>query len=246
MRNVQILASTAAVSGLALLAGCGSGSTKPPPPAGLASLSAKQIVAKATAAATAASWVHSNLTAKAGSASITTSGVAGPSVGRETLSVAGAGHATELLIAGVGYVRGSSAAVLKSFLQLPAADAPLAHRWIAFRPGDPGYQQVVPGMTLSSFLTEIMPVGSLTKTGRTAMDGQAVIGVRGKAPASDEMPAGATDTVYIAATGRPLPVACIEAVSTGQVSVVFSQWGQAVTLTKPRHTVPAPGGSGSA
>jgi hypothetical protein len=142
-------------------------------------------------------------------------------------------------------VRGSSAVVLKGFLQLPAADSRLAHMWIAFRPGDPGYQQVVSGMTLSSFLTEIMPAGPLTKTGRTTMDGQVVIGVRGTAPASDEMPAGATDTVYIAATGQPLPVACLERVSTAQVSVVFSQWGQAVTLQQPLHTVPAPGGSGS-
>jgi hypothetical protein len=99
---------------------------------------------------------------------------------------------------------------------------------------------------LSSLLTETMPAGALTKTGRTTMDGQAVTDVRGMVPASDETRAGATDTVYVAATGRPLPVACVEALSTGQVSVVFSQWGQAVTLQKPRHTVPAPGGSGSA
>jgi hypothetical protein len=246
MRNVQILAGVAAVSGLALLAGCGSGSTKPPAPAGLAGLSAKKIVSEASTAATAAGWVHASLTAKVGSASFTSSDVAGPSVASETIQVAGAGHATELIIAGVAYVRGSSAAVLKGFLQLPAADSRLAHKWIVFRPGDPGYQQVVSGMTLGSFLTEIMPTGSLTKTGRTTMDGQAVIGVRGKAPASDEAPAGATDTVYIAATGKPLPVACVERVSAAQISAVFSQWGQAVTFQKPRHTVPAPGGSSSA
>jgi hypothetical protein len=246
MRNIRILGSVAAVGGLALLAGCGSGSAKPPAPAGLAGLSAKKIVSEATAAATAASWVHASLTVKADSVSITSSGVAGTSAASETIQVAGAGHATELVIAGVGYVRGSSAAVLNGFLQLPAADSRLTHKWIVFRPGDPGYQQVVSGMTLGSFMTEIMPTGSLTKTGRTTLDGQAVIGVRGKAPASDDMPAGATETIYIAATGKPLPVACVERVSTAQVSAVFSRWGQAVTLQKPRHTVPAPGGSGSA
>jgi hypothetical protein len=240
MRNVHIFAGVAAVSGLALLAGCGSGSTKPPAPAGLASLSAKKIDSEATATATAASWAHANTTARAGSLSITSSGVAGPSAGQEVVSVNGAGQATLTVIAGVGYVRGS-AAVLRNFLNLPAADSRLAHKWIVFRPGAPGYQQVVPGVTLDSFLTELMPTGPLTKTGRITMDGQPVIGVRGKAPASAEMPAGATDTLYVAATGRPLPVACVEAVSTGQVSVVFSEWGQAVTLTKPRHTVPALG-----
>jgi hypothetical protein len=240
MRNVQIFVSVAAVSGLALLAGCGNGSTKPPAPAGLASLSAKQIATKATAAATAASWVHANLTAKAGSTSITSSGVAGLSAASESVEVAGSGHATELMIAGLVYVRGSSATVLQGFLQLPAVDSRLVHKWIVFGPDDPSYQQVASGMTLGSFLAQIMPAGSLKKTGRTTMDGQAVIGIRGKAPASTEMPAGATDTVYIAATGKPLPVACVESVSTAQIDVVFSQWGQAVTLTKPRHTVPAP------
>jgi len=247
MRNVPIIAAgLSAVSGLALLAGCAGSSTKPPAPASLASQPAKQIVAKATAAATAAGWVHANLTAKAGSTSITSSGVAGPNASSENVEVAGAGHATELLIAGVVYVRGSSATVLKGFLQLPAVDSRLVHKWIVFRPGDPSYQQVVSGMTLGSFLTQILPAGSLTKTRRTTMDGQAVIGIRGKAPASTQMPAGATDTVYIAATGRPLPVACVESVSTAQISVVFSQWGQAVTLQKPRHTVPDPSGLGSA
>jgi hypothetical protein len=246
MRNIRVLASAAAVSGLALLAGCGSGSTKPPAPAGLAGLSAKKIVSEATAAATAAGWAHASLTAKVGSASFTSSDVAGPSVASETLQVAGAGHATELIIAGVAYVRGSSAAVLNGFLQLPAADSRLAHKWIVFRPGDPGYQQIASGMTLGSLLTQIMPAGSLTKTGRTTMDGQAVIGVRGKAPASDQTPPGATDTVYIAATGNPLPVACVERVSAAQISAVFSQWGETVTFHKPRHTVPAPGGSSSA
>ena len=237
----------AALAGLVLLTGCGAGTShKPPAAAGLAGLPAKQILAKATAAATAVGWAHGSLTATAGSASVTSSGVAGPDVGREDIKVNGAGQATVIVIGAIGYVRGSSAAVLQGFLQLPAADSQLAHKWIMLRPGDPGYQQVVPGTTLGSFLTEIMPTGSLTKTGRTTMDGQPVIGVRGKAPASDDMPAGATDTVYIAATGRPLPVACMERVSTGQVSVVFSQWGQAVRVTKPRHTVPAPGGSASA
>jgi len=59
-------------------------------PAGLAGLSAQKIVSEATAAATAAGWVHASLTAKVGSASFTSSDVAGPSVASQTLEVAGA------------------------------------------------------------------------------------------------------------------------------------------------------------
>jgi hypothetical protein len=245
VRNRQTIAALAALGGLALLAGCGgSTSSKPPAPAGPVSPPAKKILSEATAAAKAAGWVSAGLSAKAGSASITSSGVIGPTVGRETVRVTGAGQATVIVIGRVGYVRGS-AAVLSGFLDLPAADTRLARTWLVFRPGDPGYQQVVPGMTLSSFLSQVMPSGSLTKTARTTIDGQKVIGLRAKAPASANMPAGSTDTVYVAAAGQPLPVACVEAASAAQITVTFSQWGQAATVTKPRHFIPAPGGPGS-
>jgi hypothetical protein len=246
MRTFRIAGAVAAISGLALIAGCGGGSTssKPPAPAGLASLPAKKIVSEATAAAKAAGWVSAGLTVKVGSTSMSSSGVIGPAVGRETIKIAGTGQATIIAIGRTGYVRGS-AAVLKGFLELPAADARLARKWVVFRPRDPGYQQVVPGMTLDSFLSQVIPDGSLTKTKRTTIDGQAVIGVRAKAPASADMPAGTTDTLYVAATGKPLPVECVEAISTGDLIVTFTGWGQATTVKKPVHTVPARGGSGS-
>jgi hypothetical protein len=240
LNNLRIIAAAAAVSGLALLAGCGGGaSTKPPAPAGLASLPATKILSEATAAAKAAGWVNVGLSGGPGTATISGSGVIGPSAGRETIQIGGAGQAAIIVIGPLGYVRGS-AVFLHGVLDLPAPDARLTGTWIVFQPGEPGYQQVVTGMTLTSFLSQVMPNGSLTKTGRTTMDGQAVVGVRAKAPASAEMPAGATDTVYIAATGKPLPVVDVQYASNAQITVFFSQWGRAATVTKPRHFVPAP------
>jgi hypothetical protein len=240
MNNVRILGVVGAVSAMGLLAGCGLGghSSKPPAPAGLASLPAAKIVSEATAAAKAAGWVSGGLTAKAGSASMSSSGVIGPSVGRETIKIAGSGQATIIVIGRLGYVHGSPA-VLKNFLEIPAADARLARKWVVFRPRDKGYQKVVPGMTLDSFLSEVIPTGSLTKTKRTTIDGQAVIGVRAKAPASANMPPGTTDTLYVAATGKPLPVETVEAIGTGDVIVTFTGWGQPGTVKKPVRTVAA-------
>jgi hypothetical protein len=125
--------------------------------------------------------VSGGLTAKVGSASMSSSGVIGPTAGRETIKIPGNGQATIIVIGRLGYVRGS-AAVVKGFLELPA---------------------------------------------------------------SANMPAGTTDTLYVAATGKPLPVECVEAISTGDVVVTFTGWGQATTVKKPVHTVPAPR-SGSA
>jgi hypothetical protein len=248
VRNIQIAARLAALGGLALLAGCNlhlnSSSSKPPAPAGLSAQPAEKILSEATTAAEAAGWMHIRTTFKLGPQSITTSGEAGPSVGREVIAITGGGQATIMLVRKVGYVRGNAAA-LTAVLGLPAADA-RGHRWIAFRPGDPGYQQVARGLTMSSFLSEIMPTGSLTKTGPKTLDGQSVIELRGKAPAAAGMPAGATDTLFVAATGRPLPVGCVVGKGKADINALFSEWGQAVRVTKPRHSVASSSGSGSA
>jgi hypothetical protein len=63
--------------------------------------------------------------------------------------------------------------------------------------------------------------------------------------ASVGLPAGATDTVYIAATGRPLLVSCQEAAGNTRLSVVFSRWGRAVHVAAPRHAAPFPARPGS-
>jgi len=233
----------AAVSSLAWLAACAS--QTPQAPAGLAGLPAKQILAEAVAAARAARTLHFDSTTRQGSATAVVSDDSGPTAGRQVLTISGGGHVTILVVGAVAYVRANEAG-LAGYLGLPGATAArLAGRWIVMRPGDPGYQQVSAGVTVGSVLTEAIPVGPLTKTGLTTVDGQSVIGVHGRVAASAGVPAGATGTVYIAATGRPLLVSCREGKGSTQISVMFSGWGQAVHVAAPRHTVPFPAGSGS-
>jgi hypothetical protein len=172
---------------------------------------------------------------------IAISGAAGPTAGREVEKITGHGQATILVVARVGYLRGSAGALTVLF-NLPAADA---RKWIAFYPGDPGYQDVEPGVTIDSFLSGTMPVGPFTKT-VTRLHGQRVIALRGKVAPGAGVPAGSKETVYITVTGRPLPVAISENISAQAITGVFSGWGQARSVTKPPHAVRLPAGSGSA
>lgn len=225
-----------------LITGCSGSATSQPPAAssGLAALPPRQILSKADAAATAAGSLHFASTSKDGSSSIVFNDDSASSSGRQDITISGGGQMTVLVIHGVGYVDGNAAG-LTGFLGLPNATAvQLAGRWVSFTSGDPGYQQVVDGVTTSSVLSEIDPVGALTKTAQTTVDGQSVVGVRGPAPATDGMPAGSTVTLYVAVTGRPLPVSALEGSGKDQTDITLSRWGESVSVSPPQGVIPLP------
>jgi hypothetical protein len=245
-RSPSSLASAlAALSALGLAAGLVAGCTAsashaPAARSGLAALSPKQILARADAAATAAGTLHFYSSTQDGRSFIVFNDESAPGGGSQDITISGGGQMTVLVVAGVGYVDGNAAA-LQGFLGLPAATAAqLAGQWISFTPGDPDYQQVVAGVTTSSVLGEVTPVGALTATGPATVDGQSVVGVRGAAPASANMPAGSKITLYVAASGRPLPVGVLEGSGSDQTDITLSRWGERVSVAAPSHAVPLP------
>jgi hypothetical protein len=232
---------SAVLAALFLVAGCTSGTSQPPASsAGLAGLSAEQILSRADTAARAAGSVHFSSTTRQGSSSIVFSDDSAAGGGRQDITISGGGQMTVLLVSGVGYVNGNVAA-LTGFLGLSAATAAqLAGQWISFSSSSPGYAQVADGVTTGSVLGEITPVGTLTKTASRTVDGQRLIGVRGPAPASAQMPKGSTITLYVAATGRPLPVTCLEGTGRNQTDITLSHWGEQVSVSAPQTSVPVP------
>jgi len=245
-RSASVLAALVALIGVTLLSGCDGGtSPKAPVPAGLASLPPNQIVAKALAAARAAGSLHSASTAKTGLGSAVYSDDSSARAGRQVITEPGdGGHATILVLAGVGYIRGNAVA-LAGFFGLPDATAvQLAGRWLSVRPGQTGYQQIVQGVTTGSLLGASAPTGRLTVTPPTRVDGYPVVGVRGQVAASAGLPPGSADILYVAATGRPLPVSVQEGTGSNEVTVVFSHWGENVRVSAPRHVTPLPTGAG--
>lgn len=235
---LAILSSLVLAGGL--VAGCSGSGSQPPAQSGLAALPPQQILSRADAAARAAGSLHFSSTTKQGPTSIDFSDDSEQGGGRQDITMSDGGQLTVLLIAGIGYVNGNAAA-LNGFLGMTdAMSAELAGHWISFSAGSPGYQLVVGGVTTSSVLREIIPAGPLTKTARQTIDGQSVVGVRGPAPASAQMPKGSKITLYVAANGRPLPVSCLERTSTDLTDMTLSHWGEQVSVAPPRSAVPVP------
>jgi hypothetical protein len=242
----RLVVALLSVSALSLLAGCGgSGSTSAKP---VTQLPPKQIVTEAVAAARAEGSVHVDVSAAASQAVVRISGDALPTVGRQVASGNDGAAMTELVRPGSTYVRGNAAA-LTGFLGLSAKEASkLANRWLVLHAGNPNYQSITQGVTADSLLSSITPVGSLTKTKLEKVSRQSVVGVVGKAPSGSGMPVGAMATLWVAAAGKPLPVAAEEVSGSDRVEVLFlrSSWGEKVTgVSAPRGAVPYPAGLSS-
>jgi len=230
-----LAAALAAVSGLAWLAGCAS---QKPSPAGLAYDPPPFIQAEALAAAQAVGSVHVDMTSSSASGSAVYSTDVSASAGRQVITITGGGQATVLDVDGVGYVSGNPAALV-GFFGFPAAvSARLTGRWVSFRSGQPYYQQIVDALTLDSALGVVRLSGRLTSKGAGRVGGQPVVGVRGTAPSVPGVPAGSKATLYVATSGRMLPVSYQEVSGSTRLSAVFSRWGETVRVTAPRDAIP--------
>src|SRR5271155_3260502 len=99
--------------------------------------------------------------------------------GRQTVSGTG-GNAQILLVSGNAYLQADDG-FLEHSLGLTASIAtPFAGEWVVFHDGQSGYAQVADDVSLSTALVGISPVGRLSMTGRTTIDGQNVVGISGE------------------------------------------------------------------
>jgi hypothetical protein len=255
IRTIRLLTAIVSVFGAAaLLSACGGGAASSKPPASvkpsasastaaaLASLPPAQILSKALAAAQAQGPVHFSETSRSASGTSSYDQNASSDGGNQIIRNS-SGKVTVRMVAGVGYFRADATALAQLF---PGkAVSQLAGRWIVAHPGDPGYQNVTVGITLPSILAECTPTGSLTSTGPQTINGQSVIGVKGVAPANAGVPQGEPVTLYVLATGQPLPVSFQGGSGADQVTATFSKWGEAASTAAPANPLPITSVTGS-
>jgi len=191
------------------------------------------------AAARAVGSVHIVAQAKAGPSTAVYAQDCAAHVGQQVITADRGGLATVLDINGVGYVQGNTAA-LTGFLGFPAALAGrAAGQWISLHTGDDGYQHVVSGVTLTEILAQITLIG-VSRTGAVAaVAGHPVIGLRGEVPTGFGIPTGIQGTLYVSATGPPLPVSFQASAGggAGGENIDFSRWGEPVRVTAPAPSV---------
>jgi hypothetical protein len=159
--------------------------------------------------------------------------------GRERIATSGGGHATFLLIAGVGYLRGNAAA-LENYYGLPASAATrISGRWISFHQGDQGYQKLTSQLRFSYFIDLITLQAPLARRGPSFVGNRPAVGVQGTVSDASGAPPGGSATLYVASTGRPLPLSFIYHFKGIRSQVRFSNWGEAVKPAPPANSVPA-------
>jgi hypothetical protein len=233
---------------MVLLAGCSSASIGHSAPpllsarpsslaAPLAGQSAEQILAEAIRAVRAAGSVHVVAHDAAGSKRVTFIDDVSATAGREVIRTNGGGRATFLMIAGVGYLRGNAAALENYYgIRAPVATQ-LSGRWISVHHGDRGYQPLTSQVTLSGFIDEISVEAPMARRGSGLVGNQPAVVVQGTASAASGAPR-IKETLYVASTGRPLPLSLIGDVPGERLRATFGNWGEALHLAPPASSIP--------
>ena len=249
-RSNVVLPLAAAVSSIALLAGCSSGSVghsarpslsaRPSSSAiPLAGQAPAQIIAEAARAVRAAGSVHVVAHDASRSKRVTFIDDISATAGRELIRTNGGGRATFLLIAGVGYLRGNAAA-LERYYKIPApVAAQLSGRWISIHRGDHGYRPLTSQLRFPGFIDLIRLEAPLARRGSNLVGNQPAVGVQGTVSAASGAPPGSKATLYVASTGRPLPLSLVIDIPGLRSRATFSNWGQALHLAPPASSLPA-------
>lgn len=198
---------------------CGGGSS------GEAARSARQILADATHAATAATSVHVVGT-------ITTQGQNVPvdlrltDTGGAVGTSAFAGTKVDLVrVADSLYVRGAQE-ILGSFLGAKVA-ARIDGHWVEISTTMPQLEQLVVVTDMRRLLRQTLTAARTpAKAGTRTVDGRKVVALTG-------FGANGTATLLVAASGPPHPVRLV----TDQGAVTFSDWNAVVSVRKPADVV---------
>jgi hypothetical protein len=205
-----------------LLAGCG-GSKQSAPPNGEASKPAPQVLADAKAAATSASSAHVAGDIVSNGTHITLDLSLARDKGAKG-SVSINGLAFDLVkIGDIAYIRGSDA-FYKHFAGPTVAQ--LIHgKWIKAPTTAKQFRPFAALASVSGIFAEISTHhGKLVNDGKATYQGQPVVVIR---DASDD------SKLYVAATGKPYPVALIGGGAKQSGTVTFSDWNEPVSLSAP-------------
>lgn len=219
--------------------------TAPPATIG-SSTTAKAIMDASLAAARAQKSAHYVATNKVGTRSIQVTTDTSPTTATQQIVIRVGkqrGQMTSRYVGGVVYFRGDDLA-LEDYLGMPTTLASkYVGQWISFGSSTQDYKAIAKSMQLSTAVTQISLKSPLKGVGASTQGGQSVVGVRGTTTELSSKGKQGTATLYVAATGTPLPVAFTgngkqdKKKETG--SVTFSRWGEKVTTTAPAHSVRA-------
>ena len=204
----------------------------------VAAVTPAQLVSSSLKAARAQHSVHYVGTASVGNISSTTVGDAAADRGVQYVTYRAGGHTghvTVRVVANTAYVKGDAFA-LTSYVGFSAAQAAkYAGKWVLIPQTSSAFKSVAQAVRLGSNIDELQLSPPFTKLGTSTMQGQRVIGIRGR---ETQNGITATATLYVRAAGTPLPVSEVATEGAIHASVVFSKWNERVAVTAPAGAVP--------
>ena len=150
---------------------------------------------------------------------------------------------TNMLVNGIAYISTDNAGVWESE-GIPQAEAEklAAGEWLSIGPGQSYgnkylyYAEASADLTIADQADLLRLSGPLERTGATTAQGVPVYGVSGHIPSFRGQ--DGAQTVYIAATGAPLPVSETIHSSSGTETCDYSGWDEPLKLTAPANVLP--------
>jgi len=210
----------------ALVAGCG-GHGKSAKPNGEASKPAERVLADTKAAATSASSTHVSGKIVSGGTPITLDlSMARGKGAKGSMSTSGLGFDL-VRIGDTAYIRGSDD-FYKHFAG--AQIAQLLHgKWLKASIVEGRFRSLAPLTSIDLLFAGISSHhGKLVNEGKSTYKGQQVVTIR---DTSDD------SKLYVAATGKPYPVAIAGGAKDQSGSITFDDWNESVSLTAPKGAI---------
>jgi hypothetical protein len=209
-----------------VLAGCG-GSKKEAKPNGEESKPPARVLADAKAAASSASSAHVSGQLVSNGTPVTLDLAMVRGKGAKGSAAINGLQFDAVRIGDVVYIHGSDD-FYKHFAG--AAIAQLLHgRWVKASTNRPQFRSFAPLTDIRALLTKVSEShGKLGNDGKTTYKGQQVVAIRDSSDNSK---------LYVAATGKPYPVAIVGGKSGQTGTITFSDWSEPVSLAAPKNAI---------
>lgn len=202
-----------------------------------------QLLAASVSAARAENAVDYTASVHSGTASDKTEAQAGTTTGTSTVSLREGkltGRLAVILLGGTAFARGDQHGLQTLDFSVVAAGKE-AGRWIrveatASTQAQEVYQELASTLTVAGAVSSLEMTGTLELLPRSQVNGQAVIGIRGAGP-SQTGSSPSTESLYVSAGGRHLPVKLTETRSNLTLTVLFGPWGKPPSAKAPAKSV---------
>jgi hypothetical protein len=139
----------------------------------------------------------------------------------------------------IAYVKGNEIGLERTFKMSSSNATKYDEKWMLLRSTNALYDQAVSATTLASDFSQAQMTGTLEMSPVGTLSGVAVRSISGVIPAMNGSPKFQA-TIYVTATGKPLPVGLRETSGKISITVTWAKWGINPNTPTPTGVVPYP------